>query len=344
MGLSQPLRGGVHHFDSGPRNLITDVAGVRVGHCTVNECGVHSGVTAILPAPGMLFREKLPAAMHVINGFGKSIGLMQIAELGTLETPILLSNTLAMGTCFSALVRYSLDRNPEIGDTTGTVNPVALECCDMPISDIRALGITEAHAHAALEAADDVFEEGDVGAGNGMVCYDLKGGIGSCSRIIHFHEQQFTIGCLALANFGFLRDLTWDGDPVGVRLAKNREEKPDKGSVILVLATDAPLSDRQLTRICRRAQSGIARTGGFTGHGSGEIALAFTNAYRIPHFPEPGLLHFSILPETAMDAFFEATVSAVEESISSAMEHSQTRPARLGGTILSFQDARRSLS
>jgi len=240
-------------------------------------------------------------------------------------------------------VRYSLDQNPEIGDTTGTVNPVALECCDMPISDVRALGITEAHAYTAIENAREIFEEGDVGAGNGMVCYELKGGIGSCSRIIPYEEQTYTLGCLALANFGSLRDFTWGGDPIGVRLAGDREGKPDKGSVILVLATNASFSDRQLKRICKRAQSGIARTGGFTGNGSGEIAVAFSTAYRIPHFPQPGLLHYSILPETAMDSFFEATVSVVEESILSAMEHSKTRPARLGGIIPCYQDALKKL-
>ena len=185
MGLKQPLRGDREDSRKGVRNLITDVPGVTVGHCTIKNDRLYTGVTAILPQQDNVFLHKLPAAVHVINGFGKSAGLVQVEELGTLEAPILLTNTLSVPMAGHALVKYMLEQNPDIGDKTGTVNTVVMECNDGSINDIRALGVTEEHVQHALDVADKAFAEGDVGAGSGMICYDLKGGIGSASRIVH---------------------------------------------------------------------------------------------------------------------------------------------------------------
>ena len=273
------------YMDHGPRNLITDVPGVRVGHVTLHDGEVHTGVTAIIPHTGDVFHEKCLAGAHVINGFGKSIGLVQVQELGTLETPILLTNTLSVGTVSTALVEYMLERNDDIGLEAGTVNSLVMECNDARLSDIRGLHITKEHARAALDAAADTFAEGDVGAGAGMVCYSLKGGIGSASRLCRLYGETYTVGALVMTNFGTLRDLKVAGDSVGERLFwQEQSELKDKGSIIVIIATDVPLSSRQLERVAKRAQSGIARTGGISGNGSGEIALAFTTGNKLAHY------------------------------------------------------------
>ncbi|MDR2656233.1 MAG: P1 family peptidase [Oscillospiraceae bacterium] len=393
MGLTAsfpfPLTDGLHaRFRRGPLNLITDVPGVRVAHVDIRgrldepRRAVRTGVTVIMPGSGHPFREKFTAGAHVINGFGKSVGLMQIAELGTLETPIVLTNTLSVGAGFIGAARYMLDITPEIGETTGTVNPIVLECNDSPISDLRAMAVTAEDVTRAIklaESAGDVFAEGAVGAGSGMTCYGLKGGIGSASRIVQVGGAGYTLGCLAMTNFGSLCDLTLAGCAVGEAItaalendraavlhpfggAEPRDEcgdsgdsayssdsgglsgkTQDRGSVIIVAATDAPLSDRQLTRLAKRAQSGIARTGGYTGNGSGEIAVAFSTANRAPHDPPAEPRVIQALPESIMDTFFAAMVSAVEESILSSMEHAGTTPARRGGVIMSLNDALRKV-
>lgn len=355
MGLDKPLTGGVHRFPVGRCNLITDVPGVTAGHCTVVKDGIISGVTAIIPQQDNLFANKLPAAIHVINGFGKSIGLVQVAELGNIETPILLTNTFSVGTCFSALARRMMAQNPAVGDTTGTVNPVVMECNDGKINDIRAMGITEAHAYAALDAAGTEFSEGACGAGTGMTCYGLKGGIGSASRVVSIADSNYTFGCLVLTNFGSMRDLVYDGRAIGLELdAKinksgapiNKASEltkaatiPEQGSIIVVLATDAPLDSLQLGRICRRAQSGIARTGSYTANGSGEIVLAFSTANRIPHKACSPTRDNKRLHDDYVDLFFAATVSVVEESVLSSLIHAQTASTRRGATIYSLNDA-----
>ncbi|WP_366555076.1 P1 family peptidase [Aquibaculum sediminis] len=187
---------------AGPSNDICDVPGVRIGHCTLKDGDINTGVTAVLPHGRNLFREKVVAASHVINGFGKSIGLIQIDELGTLETPILLTNTLSVGSCATALVRHALSSNPDIGRTTSTVNPVVAECNDGPLNDIQALAISEEHALQAIEsAAASPVVQGSVGAGTGMTCFGYKGGIGSASRRLAFGEatQEAVLNSLLAA-------------------------------------------------------------------------------------------------------------------------------------------------
>lgn len=320
------------YLEHGARNLITDVPGVRVGHVTLHEGDVHTGVTAILPHGGDVFHDKCVAAAHVINGFGKSIGLVQVQELGTLETPILLTNTLSVGTVSTALVEHMLAQNEDIGATTGTVNPVVMECNDGYLSDIRGMHVTKGHAFQAISAAAELFEEGAVGAGVGMSCYSLKGGIGSASRTFKLYGNTYTVGALLLTNFGSLRDLTVAGDPVGARLyeARKRAAEQEKGSVIVVIATDAPLSARQLERAAKRAQSGLARTGSIAGNGSGEIALAFTTANRLPHYPTGNLANIALLYEDDMDYVFRAVVECVEESVISSMLHAKKTVGRAG--------------
>ena len=223
MGLSIELNDELCACAKGPRNLITDVPGVRVGHVTLegdSPAGpLRTGVTAIVP-PGDCFTDKLPAAAYVSNGFGKSMGLVQVEELGSLETPILMTNTLSCGACFDALVRYSLDRHSAIGVETGTVNPVIMECNDGPINTIRAMAVTADHGLEAIDAAAGDFAEGAVGAGAGMTCFGLKGGIGSASRVLTFDGRDFTVGVLVLTNFGSLACLRIAGRAIGRELAR----------------------------------------------------------------------------------------------------------------------------
>lgn len=320
-------------LQKGEKNLITDVPGVRVGHCTIANGDIQTGVTAVLPHDGDLFHEKCPAACHVINGFGKSAGLMQIEELGAIETPIILTNTLSVGEAFTACVRYMLERNPGIGLTEGTVNPVILECNDGLLSDIRGLHIKEEHVRAAIAAADTSFELGAVGAGRGMSCYWMKGGIGSASRVFEICGERYTLGALVMTNFGSLKDLMICGDPVGKRLTGGGEVT--KGSCIMLMATDAPLSSRQLRRAANRAQSGLARTGGITSGGSGEIAVIFSTANRMKTSED--VWRPVILNEDRLEPVFRSVTETVEEAIIRSMLEAETVTGRDGNT-------RRSLS
>ena len=235
---------------AGPRNAITDVPGVKVGHVTLSSRDINTGVTAIIPQPGDLFGDKLTAAVEVINGFGKSAGLVQVAELGTLETPILLTNTFGVGTCSNALIRWAISQRPDIGRETSTVNPVVCECNDGVLSDIQAMAVTEQDAMRAIEAAGQDVAEGSVGAGTGMIAFGFKGGIGTASRQILLQGSAHVLGALVLANFGKAGDLVL---PDGRRPDPRIMAEAEKGSIIVVLATDLPLDHRQLARVCRRA-------------------------------------------------------------------------------------------
>jgi len=310
------------NLSPGPRNLITDVPGVTVGHTTLNNGNVCTGVTAILPHAGNTFKEKLPAAAHVINGFGKSMGLIQIDELGTLETPIILTNTLSIGTAANALVSYMLEKNPEIGTTTGTVNPVVGECNDGFLNDIRGMHVRRKHVRQAIENAKDTFAQGNVGAGTGMCAYELKGGIGSASRVISVGETAYTLGILVLTNMGKMRDLRVSGKPIGPaivrRVAGQKYPVPD-GSVIVILATDLPLCERQLRRVARRAIVGLSHTGSQIDSGSGEIVIAFSTANRIPHENKNPVIPFDRLHEERLNQVFRAVSQCTEEAVLNSM-------------------------
>ena len=337
MGITEEFASVFRSMPTGKHNLITDVPGVTVGHKTIDNDPLHTGVTVLFPHQGNLFYDKCPAAVHVINGFGKSCGLVQVEELGTIETPLFFTNTLSVGTVWTKAVRYMLEQNPAIGRTTGTVNPVVFECNDGALSDIRALAVTEEDVSLAMSNASDVFEEGAVGAGTGMTCYGLKGGIGSASRLVSVYGKEYTVGAMLLTNFGAFRDLRVAGKAIG-ELQAGIEEQKDKGSCIIVIATDAPVSDRQLKRVAKRAQSGLARTGGISGNGSGEIALAFTTAYRIPHEKTDSPLHVCQFHDDDMDEIFRASIECVEESVLSSMMHCEHFVGRDGAERKSLRE------
>lgn len=307
----------------GARNAITDIEGVRVGHCTIEAGGVQSGVTAVIPAEGNLFEQKVMAASRVINGFGKSTGLIQIDEIGTIETPILLTNTVNVGNATQAMVDISMKENKDIADTASTINPVVCECNDAYLNDARTCVIEPAQVKNAITSAGTDFAEGAVGAGRGMSCYQLKGGIGSSSRQVELEHDIHHLGCLVLTNMGQAGDLVIGNRHIGAALAHKiaAEVKPDDGSIIVIIGCDLPLSERQLKRICNRAIVGISRTGSHLGNGSGEIVLAFSTANRICHEPEKGekSITFSILIETHMDIIFRATIECVEEAIMNSL-------------------------
>ncbi len=317
----------------GEKNLITDVPGVLVGHVTLIEgTDVRTGVTCIKPHGGNLFTEKVMAASHVFNGYGKTAGLVQIQELGTIETPIVLTNTLGVGTAFTAVVKYMMAQNPDIGGAWGTVNPVVGECNDGTLNDIRGLHVTEQHVLDAIDACADTFEEGAVGAGTGMCCLGFKGGIGSASRVLTIDGATYTVGALVLANFGGQGRLMIDGRQVG-REIQERDNAADKGSIIMIIATDAPLSERQLGRVARRAGVGLSRTGSYMGNGSGDVAIAFTTANRVPHTAEHAVQTLATICDNFIDPIFDMTAEAVEEAIASALWHADTTSGKGGNTV-----------
>ena len=307
----------------GKNNLITDVKGVKVGHKTLDNGNIKTGVTAIIPHSDNIFREKLICSSYVINGFGKSIGLVQINELGTLETPIILTNTLSVGTCSTALVKYMLKENEDIGVTTGTVNPIVCECNDGYLNDIRGLHVKEEDVFDAIENAEINFKEGNIGAGTGMSCYQLKGGIGSTSRVLKLDDKEYTIGSLVLSNFGLKEDLLVDGIKVGEKILEKESEELEKGSIIIILATDIPMNERQLKRIAKRVPIGLARTGSHIGNGSGDIVIAFSTANRIKHYEDRDIVSIKIINENIIDKVFRGVIECVEEAVISSLLHSE---------------------
>ncbi|WP_027963643.1 P1 family peptidase [Halalkalibacillus halophilus] len=327
-------------FKRGKHNKITDVHGVTVGNVTLNDGEVQTGVTAIKPHQGNIFKEKVIASSHVFNGFGKTTGLIQIDELGTLETPIILTNTLSVGDCYRGLTTYMLHSNPEIGETTGTVNPVVAECNDMSLNNIRKMNIKSDHVIEALYNASADFEEGSVGAGRGMKCFDLKGGVGSSSRIVSYSHGDYTIGILTLTNFGKLSSFVMNGDPIGERLKKSLEileSESEQGSIIMVVATDLPVTQSQLNRIIKRTGVGLSRTGSFLGNGSGDLAIGFSTANK-GKGEEEGLNILHSIPEADLDQAFEATVEATEEAILHSMQLAETVTGKGGRTLYNLQE------
>src|SRR5690625_1409570 len=266
----------------GKYNALTDVPGVCVGHVTLHESlplddMVCTGVTAILPHQGNLFSKKVRAATHVINGFGKSCGLVQVDELGVIESPIMLTNTFGVGAVLDGTLKYMLDHNQDIGDSTSSLNIVVGECNDSYLTSMRFPSVKPHHAVKAIESAKSgPFEQGAVGAGKGMVCFSYKGGIGSASRIVSDEEHAYTVACLVLSNFG-KRDESRFFEDNSADL-----ETPD-GSIMMVVATDAPLYDRQLKRMAKRCAAGLGRTGSYMANGSGDIAITFSTANQLTH-------------------------------------------------------------
>ena len=284
---------------TGPLNAITDVAGVRVGHVTLIEGErVHTGVTAILPHGGNLFQQKIPAAIYVGNGFGKLTGISQVEELGLLETPIVLTNTLSVWRAAEAVVEYTLGLPGN--EAVVSVNPVVGETNDSGLNDIRGLHVEKRHVLEAIaNARGGPVEEGAVGAGAGTQAFGFKGGIGTSSRVTGGH----TIGVLVQSNFGGV--LTMDGVPVGRELGRYlMKGETGDGSLMMIVATDGPVDARQLKRLAKRAVLGMARTGSPSTHGSGDYVIAFSTARgQAP------------MPDESLTPLFEAVVEATEEAI-----------------------------
>lgn len=316
-------------FEPGAHNAITDVEGVRVGHATVvREPNVRTGVTAILPHSGNPYFSRVPAAIHVGNGFGKLLGVTQVRELGELETPILLTCTLCVWKAADVMVGWMLERDGM--ENVRSLNAVVGETNDGRLNDIRARPIEAADVVAALESATSgPVEEGAVGAGAGTVAFGWKGGIGTSSRVLPESLGGYTVGVLVQSNFGGI--LQMGGAPVGVELgqyafaAQVRREgedawDPDEdvqewGSIMMVVATDAPLSDRNLERLARRAVMGLARTGSYASNGSGDYVIAFSTADGVRRSNTAAVHTVEDLHNDRMSALFEATVEATEEAI-----------------------------
>ncbi|KVP97491.1 aminopeptidase [Burkholderia ubonensis] len=327
---------------AGPRGTIADVPGVTVGHCTLDAGAVQTGVTVVKPHAGDVYRSKAPAGAAVINGFGKSVGLVQVDELGVLDTPIALTNTFGVGAVAHAQIRAAIAANPRIGRDWPTVNPLVFECNDGYLNDLHAFAVGASHYDDACRAATRDVVRGAVGAGRGMSCFDLKGGIGSASRIAAAAGRSYTVGALVLANFGRLPMLTLDGVPVGrivtARAAAALAAPPEQGSIIMLLATDAPLDARQLARLARRAAAGLARTGSVYGHGSGDIALAFSTAYTIAHDALFVTLP-ALLADSVLDPLFQAAAESVEHAIVDALLQAVTVTGRDGHVRQALRDA-----
>lgn len=319
---------GQGRLEPGPGNAITDVPGVAVGHRSLRTEGIFTGVTAIVPHSGDLFRLKPRAAVDIINGFGKSAGLMQVAELGTIETPILLANTFGVAACTQALIAQAIAANPQIGRKTSTVNALVCECNDGSINDIQAMAITPDDAYAALGAArSGPVEQGAIGAGSGMTAFGFKAGIGTASRMLKIGTHEFTLGTLVLANFGAAGDLVL---PDGRRPDPRGPANPERGSIIVVMATDLPLGDRQLQRVARRGGAGIARLGAFWGHGSGDVAICFTTADPVEHDPSAAISTQERLADTHIDLAFRAAAETTQEAVLNALCLAPATPARNG--------------
>lgn len=338
MGL--PAHSGLNLFEKhkkGKKNLITDIEGVKVAHVTLKKGDVNTGVTVVFPHEGNIFKDKVMAAAAVLNGFGKSVGILQIDELGTIETPIVMTNTFSVGTATSALIKYMLKQNQDIGITTGTVNCLVTECNDGRLNDIRGLHVTEEDVLKALNSPSEYFEEGAVGSGTGMCCLGLKGGIGSASRLVKADGKDYTIGALVMSNFGSSGNLIIGGDHIGRRI-NNGDIAKDEGSIIIIIGTDIPLSERQLKRVAKRAAISLGKTGSYMGNGSGDIAIAFTTANKIPHYSEKNIIETKMFFDDNIDKIFEASIEAVEESIISSLYHSETTVGFLGKEAKGLRD------
>ena len=305
----------------GQKNAITDVPGVRVGHYTVDNERHHTGVTVIIPREDIYY-HRCVAACHVINGFGKTAGLIQVDELGQMETPIALTNTLNVGLVYDALVEYTDQICRAHGDMLKSVNPVVGECNDGSLNLIRKRVVGCGETMQAIENASSDVQEGSTGAGTGMVCHGLKGGIGTASRIVTVGEKDYTLGVLALCNHGMLEELNILGIRPGERIKEKLDaltKEEDSGSCILVLATDLPVSSRQLKRIVKRLGAGLARCGSYFGHGSGDIAIGFTTAYDLLRNTEDTVADYHILNEDCLNPAFAAAAECAQECVLNAL-------------------------
>lgn len=352
----------IGRYQSGIGNAITDIPGVKVGHVTLIEGEgalqpgqgpVRTGVTVIIPREDV-WHHKVPAGGFVLNGTGEMTGLAWIAESGFLEYPIALTNTLNVPRVADGVMSWMIQHYPEIGITDDTLTPVVAECDDSRLNDSQGRHVSPEDVIRALETATaGPVQEGSVGAGTGMVSYQFKGGIGTASRVLPPEEGGYRVGVLVNANHGRRHELTIAGVPVGkvydqIAKVSPRDSKEltiealvepaaslpqkqqDSGSIIVIIATDAPLDARQLSRLSRRATIGLARTGSISHHGSGDFVLAFSTANVIPHYPEEPTFLMTHLADTHLNPLFQATVEATEEAILHALLQATTVTGRDG--------------
>ena len=327
---------------TGPRNAITDVAGVRVGHRTIvrgeGHGAVRTGVTAIFPHEALPWIERVYAGTHILNGFGELIGINQIDEWGLLHSPIVMTSSLAIGKAYDATIKWRTQRHATTTHEGGDM-PVVTECDDSMLNDVASFPLTDEDVFAALDAAeanDGTVPEGNVGSGTGMPCMDFKGGIGTASRV----ARDFTVGVLVMTNFGERDNLLIDGVPVGREIQDLQPEEHNEGSCIVITATDAPMVPHQLRRIAMRSGLGLARCGS-TGHnGSGELMLAFSTTNRIPLESPGGVVDLKAVLDggtwqgsSAVNDLFQATVEATEEAVVNALFMAETTVGHDGNTL-----------
>lgn len=338
----------VGSYTPGPLNAITDVGGVTVGQTTlISGDGplkpglgpVRTGVTVIIPRDDV-WHKKVPAGSFILNGTGEMTGLAWVTESGFLEYPIALTNTLNVPRVANGIMTWMIARYPEIGITDDTLTPVVAECDDGRLNDIQGRHVSEVDVVQALNSASSgVVQEGSVGAGTGMVSYGFKGGIGTSSRRLPETEGGYTIGVLVNANHGRRSELIVGGIPVGrlyeavPPVAQAPSPGQSEGSIIVIIATDAPLDSRQLTRLAKRAALGLARTGSTARHGSGDFMLAFSTANSIPHYPKELTFQQMHLADTHLNPLITATVEATEEAILNALTMATTVVGRDGHRV-----------
>jgi D-aminopeptidase len=321
----------------GKWDAITDVPGVKVGHTTINQGdSVHTGVTAILPAGGNLFQQKVAAGIFVGNGFGKMTGSTQVMELGNIETPIVLTNTLSVATAMQAVVEYTLHQKGN--EEVYSVNAVVGETNDVELNDIRGFHVHKEDVWQAIQSArTGPVDEGCVGAGTGTTCFGFKGGIGTASRKLPASVGGYTVGAIVQTNFGGVLEI--DGVPVGKELGKfylnDKLNDPVDGSCMMVIATDAPLDSRNLTRLAKRAFMGLAKTGGIASNGSGDYVIAFSthDSTRVAYQPTAATQMVEVLNNDNTSPLFMAAIEATEEAIINSLLAAKTTKGNKYGTV-----------
>lgn len=340
-------------LDPGAENAITDVPGVRVGHTTINAgdgelnagCGpIRTGVTVVLPHDGNLLHEKVCAAVHAINGHGKVVGFEEIREVGVIESPIALTNTFNVGLVADALFAYAIREDSQVGieDRSRSLNVVVGETNDSYLNDLCGRHVRQEHVWDAIEAAVNSpsgapVAEGGVGAGTGTSCYGWKGGIGTASRLVPKESGGFNVGALVQSNFGMPLQLTIGGVPIGRHVLPpdlTQDRESESGSIMIVIATDAPLTSRQLGRLCKRAVGGLVRTGSVLGPRSGEFVIAFSTTNRVAHTPASVTAPRTAISDedTVMEWLFPAVVECTEEAVLNSIFKAETTTGRDGHT------------
>ncbi len=329
-GLGLPVPG-----TTGTHNAITDVPGLRVGFTTLKDPvrGIHTGVTAILPRAPARLMNPVWAGMHSLNGNGEMTGAHWIRDAGWLVGPITITNTFSVGIAHHATLKWLARRFPDLGESLWAL-PVAAETYDGYLSDIAGFHVTEEHVWTAIDGAKDgPVAEGSIGGGTGMIAYEFKGGTGTASRVVETRAGRYTVGVLVQANHGLKPWLTVCGKPVGDLLPGRRVYDYEHGSIIVVVATDAPMLPNQLERLARRAGLGVARGGSPSGNNSGDIFMAFSTANDPGQLPEPPLFNMTAVANDDLDALFMAVVEAVDESVLNAMLASDTTTGKKGRVV-----------